>query len=159
MEKTDRPVRTLVLGLGNLLLGDEGVGVHAVRAFEKAGCPEGVTVLDIGTAILDALPAIEQADRIIVVDAVKADEAPGSVYRMPLEAFARSQVIASMHGFDLQRVLLLAQRQDVPEVIVIGVEPAVIDWSLDLSPPVRDAMPTILELLRQETGGGGGTKE
>ena len=56
-------MKTVVLGIGNLLLGDEGVGVHAAHAFSE-NCPEGVEVRDIGTAILDAIPDFEKADKI-----------------------------------------------------------------------------------------------
>lgn len=146
-------MKTLVLGLGNLLLGDEGVGVHAARALLEEGCPDGTTILDVGTAILDAIPAIEVADRIIVVDAVKADGEPGSVYKMPLSDFMRAPVIASMHGFDLSRVLALAGRIEPPEVVVIGVEPAVIDWSMELSPRVAASFPFVLDAIRHEMGG------
>ena len=143
-------MKTLVLGIGNLLLADEGVGVHAAHALLREGCPEGVLVLDIGTAILDALPALEQADFVIVMDAVKADGVPGSVYRMPLESFARAQCIASMHGFDLSRVLTLTQRHTPPQVLVIGVEPARIEWSMELSPEVAASLPIVLETVRNE---------
>lgn len=145
-------MKTLVLGLGNLLLCDEGVGVHAARALLDAGCLGETVVLDIGTAILDALLDIEEADRIIVVDAVKADGRPGSVYRMSYDECIRSECIASMHGFDLSRVLALTQRSGPPEVIVIGVEPARIDWSLDLSPQVAEALPAVLDAVRKELG-------
>lgn len=143
-------MKVLVLGIGNLLLADEGVGVHVARALMESDLPSEVTVLDIGTAILDALPAIEQADRIIVVDAVKGGSPPGSVYRMSYDDFVRPEVIASMHGFDLSRVLHLTNRKDTPEVTVIGVEPARIDWSLDLSPEVQSVMPVILRTVREE---------
>jgi len=144
-------MKTLVLGLGNLLLCDEGVGVHAARALLKEGCPEEVTVLDIGTAILDALEAIEEAERIVVVDAVMAEDGvPGSVYRMPLDAFESPTSIASMHGFDLSRVLKLTTRTTPPEVVVIGVEPETIAWSLDLSPVLAEALPVIIEAIRKE---------
>lgn len=143
--------KTLVLGLGNLLLCDEGVGVHVAHALMEQGYPEGATVLDVGTAILDALPAIEEADRIIVVDAVMAEGGkPGSIYRMPLDAFARSPCIASMHGFDLPRILALAGRSEPPEVVVIGVEPAKIEWSLDLSPVITEVLPDVVEIVRKE---------
>jgi hydrogenase maturation protease len=147
---TDQRKKTLILGLGNLLLCDEGVGVHVARVLINAGCPDGVTVLDIGTAILDALPELASADRVIVVDAVKADEEPGSVYRMPFDAFLRPTCIASMHGFDLSRVLALTGRKDPPEVMVIGVEPARIEWSMDLSPQVAAAVPAVLALIWDE---------
>lgn len=143
-------MKTLVLGLGNLLLADEGVGVHAAQALMRAGCPGDTTVMDIGTSILEALLELELADRVIVIDAVKADGVPGSVYRMPYEEFARPEVIASMHGFDLSRVLALTRRAAPPEVIVVGVEPAAIDWSLDLSPEVQKALPFVLNAVRDE---------
>jgi hydrogenase maturation protease len=143
-------MKTLILGIGNLLLGDEGVGVHAAQALMKLDLPEEVTVLDIGTAILDALLEIEKADRIIVMDAVKADEKPGSIYRMPLEDFVQKPCIASMHGFDLSRVLALAQRVEPPEVIVFGIEPARMDWSMELSQEVRDSLPLMIDAVLEE---------
>jgi hydrogenase maturation protease len=149
-------MKTLVLGLGNLLLCDEGVGVHAARALLEEGCPDGVTILDVGTAILGALPDIEAAERIIVVDAVKAGGIPGSVYKMPFSDFIQKPVIASMHGFDLSRVLALAGRTDPPEVVVVGVEPAVIDWSMDLSPQVAASFHLVLDTIREEIGESGG---
>lgn len=144
-------MKTLVLGIGNLLLCDEGIGVHAVRALIEAGCENAsTTVMEVGTAILDALPAIEDAGRIIVLDAVKADGEPGSVYRMPFDDFVHSRCIASLHGFDLARVLALTRRNDVPDVVVIGMEPARIDWGLDLSPQAAKALPLMLDAVREE---------
>ncbi len=143
-------MKTLILGLGNLLLCDEGVGVHVARTLMNAGNLEGAVVLDVGTAILDAMPAIEEAERIIVVDAVKADGPPGTVYRMPLDAFVPAQSIASMHGFDITRVLALANRSDFPEIIVYGVEPARIEWSVDLSPEVAEAVPYVIDAIKLE---------
>ena len=136
--------KVLVLGMGNLLLGDEGIGVHAAQTLMRSELPEGVKVLDIGTAILDSLLDLEDADFVIVIDAVKADGTPGTIYRVPFSDMQRPENIASMHGFDLSRVLALAGRETFPEVLVIGVEPAVIDWSLELSPPVAEALPFVL---------------
>ena len=144
------PVKTLVMGLGNLLLSDEGVGVHTARALLEMELPEDVKVLDVGTAILDALPAMGDADRIVVVDAVKAGGEPGTIYRMPFDAFLRPECIASMHGFDLSRVLYLTQREDMPEVLVIGVEPARIDWSMDLSPRIAKVLPVVVQAVMEE---------
>jgi hydrogenase maturation protease len=142
--------KILVLGLGNLLLGDEGVGVHAAQALLQTQMPDEVMVIDVGTAILDAISALEDADFVIVVDAVKADGSPGTIYRIPFTDMIRPDCIASMHGFDLSRVLALAQRQTCPEVLVIGIEPATMDWSLDLSPAVAETFPVVLEQVRRE---------
>lgn len=143
-------MRTLVLGIGNLLLADEGVGVHVARALRLEGLPEDVEALDVGTAFLDALPEIERADRIIIVDAMHADHAPGTIYRVPFGDCVRPECIASLHGFDLSRTLYLAGRETPPEVVVIGVEPARIDWGTELSPEVREMVPGVIEAVRAE---------
>jgi len=145
---------TLVLGIGNLLLGDEGVGIHAVRELERtAGRLQGVEILEVGTAVLDALPALEKARRVILLDAMQAQGEPGSIYRVPLTRCSGSQLIASMHGFDIFRVLKLAGRKEPPEVIVLGVEPAHMGWSMQLSSPVSKAMKALLDAVFQEIDG------
>lgn len=141
-------MKTLVLGIGNLLLGDEGVGVHAAQALMREDLPESVEVLEVGTSILDALPALEEAGRIIVLDCVKAGGEPGTIYRTPLSECSGSRCIASMHGFDIFRVLALAGRDDLPEVVVYGVEPAFISWSMELSPQVSAALPVLLNTVK-----------
>ena len=151
-------MKILVLGLGNLLLADEGVGVHAVHSLMEGGCPDHVTVMDIGTAVLDALSALEEAERVIVIDAVCGEHAPGTIYRMPLEAFEPAKCIPSMHGFDITRVLSLTKRDSLPEVLVLGMEPAVIDWSMDLSPQVNATFPELMKILGNEINGGVGEK-
>lgn len=139
---------TVVLGLGNLLLADEGFGVHAAQALIEAGGTDGAEVFDIGTAVLDAIPALERAERVIVLDAVKAGEKPGTVYRVPFGDMKTTPCIASVHGFDIRRALALAGREKPPEMIVIGVEPARIAWSLDLSPEVKHSIPLVLDEVR-----------
>ena len=140
----------LVLGLGNLLLADEGVGVHVAQQMLDGEDNNDTVVLDVGNAVLDAMPAIAAADRVIVVDAMKGGGTPGSVYRVLLAECDSSGPIGSVHGFDLKSALFLAGRQDVPEVIVIGVEPDVIGWSTGLSDAVSDAVPHVIETVRKE---------
>ena len=143
-------MQTIVLGLGNELLGDEGVGVHAARLLQREKLPENTRVLEVGTAILDALQDLEGAERIIVVDAMKAGDPPGTVYKIPLDCCQGSTCIASMHGFDIFRVMALTALGTTPPVTVFGVEPAQIDWSMELSPAVSQAMPLLLEAVRKE---------
>ena len=143
-------VTTVVLGIGNELLGDEGIGVHAVRWLQGETLPEQTKVVEVGTAILDALDELEQADRIIVIDAMQGGEAPGTVYRVPLGECSGSPCIASMHGFDIFRVMALAGRSTPPPVTVFGVEPGVIDWSMALSPPVAGTLAHLLDAVRDE---------
>jgi len=143
-------MRTLILGIGNLLLCDEGVGVHVARALQREQLPENVITLEVGTAFLDALPEIELADRIIIVDAMEAGHAPGTVYRIPFEDCAKRDMLVSLHGFDLSRAIYLAGRESAPEAVVIGVEPSRIDWGIDLSPKIQEMMPSIIEAVKVE---------
>jgi len=145
-------MQTIILGLGNELLGDEGVGVHAARLLQEQKLPAGTRVVEVGTAILDALPEFEHADRIIVLDAMKDGRSPGTVYRIPLADCRGSACIASMHGFDIFRVMALAGRSDLPPVMVFGMEPAELGWSMQLSPAVRESLPYLLEAVREELG-------
>lgn len=142
---------TLVLGLGNLLLGDEGAGVHAARRLsEQGGLPEDVRVLDVGTAVLDVLDDLETAGRVVVVDAMAGGGPPGTIYRVPLEGCRSPSHLGSMHGFDIRRVLALTRRVEPPEAVVLGIEPGFMGWSLDLSPPVAEAFPHLVEAVRRE---------
>lgn len=143
-------MRTLILGLGNELLGDEGVGVHGVRLLQKLALPEDTVVLEIGTAILDALPDLEQAERVIVLDAMKENSRAGTVYKIPLDHCSGSPCIASMHGFDIFRVMALTGRTEPPPVMVFGVEPETIGWSMALSPSVAESLPYLVEAVLRE---------
>jgi hydrogenase maturation protease len=143
-------MQTLILGIGNELLGDEGVGVHAARLLRKEKLPKQIKIVEVGTAILEALPDLEQADRVIILDAMKDDQPPGTVYKISLDHCSGASCIASMHGFDIFRVMALAGRSTPPPVMVFGVEPQKIDWSLELSTSVTDSMPFLLDAVRAE---------
>lgn len=143
-------MQTLILGIGNELLGDEGVGVHAARLLRKESLPKQTKILEVGTAILDALPDLEQADRVIILDAMKDDQPPGTVYKIPLDHCRGASCIASMHGFDIFRVMALAGCSSPPPVLVFGVEPQEINWSLELSTTVTDSMPYLLDAVQAE---------
>lgn len=143
-------MKILILGIGNLLLCDEGVGVHVARALQQEELPPEVTTLEVGTAFLDALPSLEQADSVIIIDAMRADHAPGTIYRVPFEDCLKPECIASLHGFDLSRIMFMAGRESPPEMVVIGVEPARIEWGDELSPVIREAMPAIIAAVKAE---------
>jgi hydrogenase maturation protease len=75
------PEKTLILGLGNVLMGDEGIGVHVVRAMERRPLPPGVECLDGGTGGFVLLEPLQNADRIILIDAAADGNPPGTVTR------------------------------------------------------------------------------
>ncbi len=143
-------MNTLILGMGNLLLCDEGVGVHVARALAQRNLPPDVAVVEAGTAFLDVLPDIEKADRILLIDAMEGGGAPGSVYRMPFDQCRHPEMLASLHGFDLSRVLFMAGSDRAPEVTVFGVEPARIEWGTELSPVIQKVLPAVEKAILNE---------
>lgn len=143
-------MNTLVLGLGNLLLSDEGVGVHAARALAERELPPNVSVVEAGTAFLDVLPDIEKADRILLIDAMEGGGAPGSIYRVAFDQCLHPEMLASLHGFDMSRVLFMAANTRKPEVTVFGVEPEKIEWGTEVSPAVQRMLPVLEDMILKE---------
>jgi hydrogenase maturation protease len=126
------------------------VGVHVARALAGRVLPENVSVVEAGTAFLDVLPDIEKADRILLIDAMEGGGAPGSVYRVPFDQCIHPDMLASLHGFDLSRVLYMAGSDRAPEVTVFGVEPARIAWGTELSPVIARVVPAVEEAILSE---------
>ena len=146
----------LVLGVGNILLRDEGVGVHVVRALEDRPLPADVELLDGGTAALDLLNAIADRKKVIVVDAVRGGGEPGDIYRFhPEDAPPEAAQSVSLHQVDLLETLTSAELLGCApqEVVIFGIEPKELDWGLDLSPEVAAVVPRVIELVLTEIGG------
>jgi hydrogenase maturation protease len=150
----------LVLGVGNLLLRDEGLGIHAVRGLEAAfEVSPNVQVLDGGTAGVGLLDAILGCDRLIVCDVARMNAQAGTVARLSGEAlaacFAEKQ---SAHDWGLCEVLLQARLLGhAPETVVVAVEPADMDaWDMALSPTLAKRLPAVVSCLADEIRTAGG---
>ncbi len=146
--------KTLVLGLGNLLLRDEGVGVHAVQCLtEKFEFADDVQVLDGGTLGLDLLPYLEEADRVLIVDAVETGNAPGTLSRFSAEEVPTFLGIkVSPHQMGLADLLAASRlRGKLPqELVLVGIEPEIINTGLELSPSVASQMDALLDRVLAE---------
>lgn len=144
--------RLMILGVGNLLLRDEGVGVQVIKALEDRPLPAGIELLDGGTLGIDLLAYISEAERIIVVDAVKGGGEPGAIYRLTPEILGQFKEQAlSLHQVGFLEVLDLSEQLgNRPEAIIYGIEPQVIDWGLELTEPVQAAVPRVVELVLVE---------
>jgi hydrogenase maturation protease len=142
----------MILGVGNLLLRDEGVGVQVIKALEDRPLPAGIELLDGGPLGIDLLAYISEAERIIVVDAVKGGGEPGAIYRLTPEILGQFKEQAlSLHQVGFLEVLDLSEQLgNRPEAIIYGIEPQVIDWGLELTEPVQAAVPRVVELVLVE---------
>ena len=137
-----RPARTLVVGLGNILLKDDGVGVHAVRELRKL-LPPRILAVEVGTAVLDALHLFEWADRIIGIDAMQAGGAPGTIYSFGVDDVDDQGVKASLHEMGLIASLRF-MKGPRPPIAMLAVEPETMDCGLELSASVQEALPRLV---------------
>jgi hydrogenase maturation protease len=143
-------MRNIVLGIGNVLLRDEGIGCHVVYALEGISLPD-VKIIDGGTCP-DILQLFEDADKLVIVDAVKGGGMPGQIYRFHLEDITlEKKPFLSLHDLGLVDSLMLMQLwHNIGEAVIIGVEPREINWSLELSPELQEKMPQIIDAVLAE---------
>ncbi|HTP05264.1 MAG TPA: HyaD/HybD family hydrogenase maturation endopeptidase [Nitrospirota bacterium] len=146
--------RISVLGIGNILLSDEGVGVHAVNAIKKkyAFSPE-IEILDGGTMGLDLLPIFQTQDKIIIIDAVDFKKEPGHVGA--IEGNKIPTVLntkLSVHHIGFSDLLYAAKltRDIPPEVYLIGIQPKSFDVGLEMTDEIRMHLDDIIELAIQK---------
>jgi hydrogenase maturation protease len=146
MSRDDRKQspRILVVGLGNVLLQDDGVGVHAVREICKHR-HSGVVVAEVGTAVFDALHLLEWADKVLVIDAMKAGHPPGTIYFLAGDSVEQRRSQTSLHELNLLSAFNFIPRDRNPEIMVLGVEPEIIDYCLELTPFLRAMLPRVLQ--------------
>lgn len=147
------PRKVLILGVGNILLGDDGFGVHLINSFTDTSFPPNVQILEAGTVSHQLIPLLRTIDRLIVIDAVEAGDKPGSIFRFSPEDMQFPAVqMASLHQISLIDVLRMAELTGGrPDTIIIGVQPKdVTSWSLELSDEVRAVIPKVRELIFEE---------
>jgi hydrogenase maturation protease len=141
----------LILGLGNVLLEDDGVGSAAVTALlNRYVPPDDVRVLDGGTLGLSLLPYVDAADAVILVDAVKADEAPGSCVRLDGDDVAPAVATRlSPHQIGVADLLDGARWLDrlPPRLMLLGLVPESMELAVGLSPRVRASLPDLVEQI------------
>lgn len=147
--------KILVLGLGNILLGDEGVGVRVVeRLLERYSFPEETQVMDGGTLGLDLLPYVEDASHLVVVDAAQAGKLPGTLLRLTgqeIPIFLDASKV-SPHQEGLQDLLAVAALKGyLPEEMVFwGVQVERLCVGLELSPAVEAQVDVLVENVLAE---------
>ncbi len=139
-----------VLGLGNLVHADDGVGIHAVQQLQRdQRLPPGAVLIDGGTHGLGLLPHISGFSRLLVIDAVDAGQPPGTVVRFEGSALNGLPGKASVHqlGFADIMVALKLLGELPPELVVLGVQPLSTEWNIVLTAPVREALPALLDAV------------
>jgi hydrogenase maturation protease len=149
----DREKKIIILGVGNLLLSDEGIGVHVAQKLMDIVFPPEVEVVEGGTDGFGLINVLLGADRLILVDAVKGGGRPGSIYRFDLEECRPfpDHYKTSIHQISILEVLNLSDLiGHTPRTTVIGVEPKSLQMGMELSPEVEAQIPKVINLVKEE---------
>ncbi len=153
MKRNTQP-QIMVLGVGNLLCRDEGVGIRVIETLqEQYSFPEHVTIKDGGTLGIHLLGTISNVDYLIVLDVIRNGGRPGTLYRIageeiPKRIYAKN----SLHDVDLLEALTLCQALDrVPETVILGVEPLDMEsLGIELTSLIRTKVDPLIERVLQE---------
>jgi len=144
--------RIVVLGVGNELMKDDGIGVHLARALAKENLTAPVEMIE-GATILDCLPGGEPISKLVVVDAVCGGGEPGAIYRFtPDQIEAEANLMTSVHQLGLLDSLKMSEMAGIKprETVIIGVEPKEIAWGMELSPEIQGRLPEVMRLVLKE---------
>ena len=147
-------MKKLVLGIGNPILGDDGVGFHVIAELEKDPPPGDVSFSSVDASGLALLDQVVDYDAVVIVDAIMTEGGKaGTVYRLGLNNFRPSKHTISPHDTDLPTALELGKlmKLKIPENIsIVAIEiPPVYEFSQSLSPGVTGAVPGAAALVRQ----------
>lgn len=153
-------MKTVVFGAGNLLLSDEGLGVHLVRRMNQKYMPsDDVEFYDGGTMGILATHKLEETSHVIIVDSLEASGEPGELRIYKKDDIMLDKIPAKMspHQIGLQEVLTLSElREKAPDTITFyGVIPASLDSSVELSPEAAKQLDVIEEMIINELKGMG----
>ena len=144
-----------VIGCGNLLRGDDGLGIYVLKELKKIPLPKQVEFIEAETRSFDILSYIEDAETVIIIDAVMSGNQPGSIYLSRGKKPKYSQLnFSCLHHFTWEHALaigeMILQKDLLQKVVVFGMEVESIETGMELSSSVRDALPRMVSLVREE---------
>ena len=144
--------KILIVGIGNLLCCDEGIGVHVIQEMKHMKLPDHIELLDIGTSTMDLIGYLEGVKKLIVIDAMKAGGVPGTIYQCtPDDLLPEEEGPISLHEIGLLETLNMAKKMGMEiHTVIIGVEPKIFEWGMELSEEVENKIPAIIEAVLKE---------
>jgi hydrogenase maturation protease len=135
-----------IVGLGNVLLMDDGIGIHAVRQLQADGIKD-VTIAEIGTNVLRSQEIFEKADVVIAIDSVMAGGSAGMIYRFDAANAGLNKRI-SLHDLGAIGMLKIMPEHLRPQVVILGAEPEIIDYGMELSGTLQTALDKLVQVVR-----------
>ena len=140
------------MGVGNILLKDEGIGPYLIRELKTMSLPGNVELVDAGIATFSLVYLLEGRKKIIIVDAAKGGEKPGSIYRLlPEQIETEKNSLFSLHDIGLMDILM-TEREKTHNLIIIGVEPQKIGWGTVIYPCLKERLHRMIYVIMEEIG-------
>jgi hydrogenase maturation protease len=152
---SEKSTEVLVVGVGNTLLADEGVGVHVANILQTMPLPAHVRAMECGTNFMAIAPHLQGVRKVVIIDAVRGGSTPGTLYRLAYEDLERAPgAVRFAHQVNLLSSLRLLRVAEPgfrdAEVVLFGVEPRSVAPGLEMSPDVRAALPRVVEAVCAE---------
>ena len=150
--------KVALIGVGNILLGDDGVGVHVVEYLRKKGKGKDVLLVDAGTAFFDVIYDLDGYDKVIIVDAVCGGEEPGAIYKIDpcslITNIGKKNQGLSLHDYGIIEGLSFGKLAgiNIGEVVIIGIEPEKIETFTGLSDTLSRKLESIVGVILEEIG-------
>ncbi|MCB2295522.1 HyaD/HybD family hydrogenase maturation endopeptidase [Clostridium algoriphilum] len=143
---------TVILGIGNILLQDDGVGVHVIKQLENEKLPSTIELVDGGTSTLDTLGLFLDYKKVIVVDCLRAGLKPGTIYKIKPEDIKNyKKENLSIHDVQILDVARMANMMNkYPEVVIFGIEPEKIAVDLEMTQILISKIPDIIHNIKKE---------
>ena len=145
---------TVIIGIGNILLQDDGVGVHVIKQLEDEKLPSTIELVDGGTSTLDMLGFFLDFKKVIVVDCLRAGLKPGTIYKIKPEDIKNyKKENLSIHDVQILDVARMANMMNkYPEVVIFGIEPEKISLDLEMTEIMVSKIPEIISNIKKELG-------
>jgi hydrogenase maturation protease len=157
--KTSKPI-IKIIGFGNIYMGDDGVGIRVIEKIKEQGIfddYDNVEVIDGGTSGVDLIFFLQQADKIIIIDAVDAGQGTGEIVTFNIGDVVdfgnKVTKSFSLHDINLKEVFELIRNLKIEKDLkIIGINPKEVDYCEKLSPQIENKIPQIIAIIKKETG-------
>jgi hydrogenase maturation protease len=143
-----------IIGIGNTLRGDDGIGPYIINELRKEKLPEAVQLFDIGSDAFAVIDHLISEHPVLIIDCAQMNKNPGEVVKFNVEEKTLSilENAISLHGFGFTDVYKMAKKlNDNIQCTIVGVQPKLIEFNSDLSEEVKNSIPSIIKLVMEET--------
>ncbi|GIM28088.1 hydrogenase 2 maturation protease [Clostridium polyendosporum] len=143
---------TVIIGIGNILLKDDGVGVHTIKQLENENLPSTIELVDGGTSTLDILGYFLDYKKVVVIDCLKAGYEPGTIYKIKPEDITNyRKENLSIHDVQILDVVKMANMiGKYPDVVIFGIEPEHICFDLDMTDNMKNSISEVIGHVKKE---------